>query len=172
MQEGMQAEPADVVPEIWGWQAGTDRDGQTGRAGQAVRAAAGPGRAGQPRALTVLEVEAVEVHALHQVAQRFGLEGGEPRVADLPAKCCVSLSPTPPPGPPPPPRPHSRVGLEVPVVDGLDELLCDLNDLLLAGCGDSGVTAMAPGGGGQRGRGQTDTKSTGGTHRPRGQTDP
>lgn len=29
----------------------------------------------------------------------------------------------------------SRVGLKVSVVDGLDELLCDLYDLLLASCG-------------------------------------
>lgn len=35
--------------------------------------------------LTVLEIEAVEVHPLHQVAQCLGLKGGEPRVADLPA---------------------------------------------------------------------------------------
>lgn len=29
----------------------------------------------------------------------------------------------------------SRIGLKVSVVDGLDELLCDLYDLLLASCG-------------------------------------
>lgn len=42
--------------------------------------------------------------------------------------------PAPPgPAPPHPALPHSRVGLEVPVVDGFDELLRDLDDLLLAG---------------------------------------
>lgn len=57
--------------------AGLDRE-RMGRA-QAVQVA----QAG--RVLTVLEVEAVEVHPLHQVAQCLGLKGGEPRVADLPA---------------------------------------------------------------------------------------
>lgn len=33
--------------------------------------------------------------------------------------------------------PGSRIGLEVPVVDGLDELLRDLDDLLLPRCGDT-----------------------------------
>lgn len=36
------------------------------------------------RRLTVVEVEAVEVHPLHQVAEPLGLEGGQTGVADLP----------------------------------------------------------------------------------------
>lgn len=34
--------------------------------------------------LTVLEVELVKVHALHQVSQRFGLKRGQSRVTDSP----------------------------------------------------------------------------------------
>jgi len=37
-------------------------------------------------ALTVVEVEPVEVHPLHQVAEPLGLKGGQTRVADLPVK--------------------------------------------------------------------------------------
>lgn len=57
----------------------------------------------------------------------------------------VALTGPGPPGPtrPHPALPHSRVGLEVPVVDGLDELLRDLDDLLLAGWGHVTVTATA-----------------------------
>lgn len=33
--------------------------------------------------LTVLEVEPVEIHPLHQVAERLGLERGQSGVADL-----------------------------------------------------------------------------------------
>lgn len=34
--------------------------------------------------LTVLKVEPVEVHSFNQVAEGFGLKGGQSRVADLP----------------------------------------------------------------------------------------
>jgi len=36
------------------------------------------------KTLTVLEVEPVEVHPLHQVAERLRLKGGQSGVADLP----------------------------------------------------------------------------------------
>lgn len=93
-----------------GRQAGDRQEGQAGQAGGSRQGSAkeagrmdgdglgrqgtGRGQAGrrQRRALTVLEVEAVEVHALHQVAQGLGLKGGEPRVADLPARQWVSSS--------------------------------------------------------------------------------
>lgn len=58
-----------------GW-AGQGEDGQGRQDGQVAQAG---------RLLTVLEVEAVEVHPLHQVAQCLRFKGGEPRVADLPA---------------------------------------------------------------------------------------
>lgn len=35
-------------------------------------------------ALTIVKVEAVEVHPLHQVAEALGLKRGQARVADLP----------------------------------------------------------------------------------------
>lgn len=36
------------------------------------------------RTLTIVKVEAVEVHPLHQVAEALGLKRGQARVADLP----------------------------------------------------------------------------------------
>ena len=33
--------------------------------------------------LTVLKVESVEIHSLHQVAERLRLKGGQSRIADL-----------------------------------------------------------------------------------------
>lgn len=36
--------------------------------------------------LTVLKVELVEVHALHQVPQRLRLEGGQARITDSPGR--------------------------------------------------------------------------------------
>lgn len=56
---------------------------------------------------SVLKVEAVEICALHQVAQGLRLKGREARVTYL----CV--------------------GLKVSIVDGLNQLLGDFNDLLL-----------------------------------------
>ena len=38
------------------------------------------------RTLTVLKVEAVEVHALYQVAQSLWLKRGQTRITDLPAE--------------------------------------------------------------------------------------
>lgn len=96
----------------------------------------------------------MEVHSFNQIAQGFGLKGGQAWVADFPGGQTQvrrgPQNPLPPPAPtlrgsPPPPAPppldrprppDSRVGLEVPVVDGLDELLGDLNNLLLPRCGE------------------------------------
>lgn len=36
--------------------------------------------------LTIVKVEAVEVHPLHQVAEALGLKRGQARVADLPVR--------------------------------------------------------------------------------------
>lgn len=55
----------------------------------------------------VLKVKLVEVHSLHQVAQSFRLKRGQTRVTD------------------------SCICLKVSIVDGLDQLLCDLDNLLL-----------------------------------------
>lgn len=43
-------------------------------------------------ALTIVKVEAVEVHPLHQVAEALGLKRGQARVADLPVGRCTRAS--------------------------------------------------------------------------------
>ena len=103
-------------------------------------------------ALTVLEVESVEVHPFNQVAQGFRLKRGQAWVADFPggqtqvrrgpSEPGASIQPPPcgealqvhPPIPEQARRPDSRVGLEVAIIDSLDELLRDLDDLLLPRC--------------------------------------
>ena len=108
-------------------------------------------------ALTVLEVEPVEVHPFDQVAQSFRLKRGQAWVADFPGgQTQVRRGPSAPAqGVQPPltahpgnPRTHtgpdSRVGLDVPVVDGLAELLSDLDDLLLPRCRDTGPVTLGP----------------------------
>lgn len=37
---------------------------------------------------------------------------------------------------------YSRVGLKVPIVDGFDQLLCDLNDLLFSHCWEEKSTNL------------------------------
>lgn len=54
----------------------------------------------------ILKVEFVKVHALHQVSKSFWLKGSQSRVTD------------------------SRVSIEIPIVDGFDQLLRHLYDLL------------------------------------------
>ena len=103
-------------------------------------------------ALTVLEVESVEVHPFNQVAQGFRLKRGQAWVADFPggqtqvrrgpSEPGASIQPPPcgealqvhPPIPEQARRPDSRVGLEVAIIDSLDELLRDLDDLLRPRC--------------------------------------
>lgn len=88
----------------------------------------------------------MEVHPFNQVAQGFGLKRGQAWVADFPggqtqvrrgpSEPAPSVHPPPTPQPQDGPRsPDSRIGLKVTVVDGLDELLRDLDDLLLPRCG-------------------------------------
>lgn len=96
--------------------------------------------------LTVLEVEPVEVHAFHQVTKRFRFERGQAWVADLPAgQTAVRRGPFSILGSPGPPAPgDSRIGLEVAIVDGLNELLCGLYDLLLPGCRETRCHLSTP----------------------------
>lgn len=109
----------------------------------------GPRHATPGLGLTVFKVELVEVHSLHQVPQSLGFKGGESRIANPPERtnkrsrggeaACVRRR-----------RDESaaeawrasdsRVGIKVSVVDGLDQLLRYLDDLLFASCRDGTKT--------------------------------
>lgn len=86
----------------------------------------------------------MEIHPLHQVSQRFWLKRSQSRIADLPKDQKKkhdgnetnqqNLIPNQHPQARLRQETDLRVRLKVPVIDGLDQLLSDLDNFLLACC--------------------------------------